>query len=112
MYEYFRVGSAHPSNEPFGCNIQRKITEIWRKCNHHWLVLEDTTVPLATGEKKLAELKDGSKFANFLSGVEDEDLPFMAFGSKFYWCAKCGLAHKLHPLNEHLLPKAGMMAGQ
>lgn len=117
LYEYMRVGSTLVSNESFHCHKERETIEkvfvTQKKCNHNWLVLRDTTVPLAIGEKKLAELKsEDYKFSNFLAEISEEDLPFMAFGMKWYWCAKCGLHYTPHPLMEHRLPKVGMMALQ
>jgi hypothetical protein len=46
-----------------------------------------------------------------LLGVSDLDLQYAAFGSRRFWCVRCGAFFNLNPQREHLLPKTGLPEG-
>jgi hypothetical protein len=111
-YKYYQTGSSEPTTRPFACTDDLAGTNAkQRTCRDEWLVVHDDTISEVDGKRKLNAMRQTSRGVLNLLDVSDLDLQYAAFGSKRFWCVRCGAFFNLNPQREQLLPKAGMPKG-
>jgi hypothetical protein len=94
-YEYLHAGSKFRSPDSDLCHEGLRKAFLRPRCAHDFMLIEDALRPFEAGlrryQEDLVAWQSGEEPYSFIADmIDDQTMRLMAFGSRTYWCCKCG----------------------